>query len=138
LGTVDTPGLEEGGQDKLKALGYHVLLEFFDCDRATLNDLEKVEKALTTAAKRAKAHVVKIMFHKFNPHGVSGVVVISESHFSVHTWPEHGYAAIDIFSCGKDMDTERAIRYLIAELRPGRVTSVEMKRGVLTSRRGAR
>lgn len=119
----------------MKALGYHILLEFFDCDRRVLDDMKHVEETLTTAAKRAKAHIVQVVFHKFNPHGVSGVVVISESHLSVHTWPEHGYPAIDIFSCGKDMDTERAVRYLVSRLRPGRFTSVEMKRGVLTARR---
>jgi len=117
--------------NKLKALGYHILLEFFDCDSKALNDMKGVEKTLTEAAKKAKANIVNVIVHKFNPFGVSGVVVISESHFSIHTWPEYGYAAIDIFSCGKKIKHEKAVEYISSQFIPQKITSVELKRGVL-------
>ena len=73
----------------MENLGRHILLEVYGCDASVLNDTGRVEKILTEAAILAGAHIVGTTFHKFNPHGVSGVVVIAESHFSVHTWPEY-------------------------------------------------
>lgn len=115
----------------MKALGYHILLEFFGCDRKALNDVKGIERTLTEAARIAKANIVKVMFHKFNPHGVSGVVVISESHFSVHTWPEYGYAAVDIFSCSEKIKTKKAMDYIAREFKSMYVTSVALQRGLI-------
>ena len=115
----------------MKALGRHILLELFGCDPGALNDLEGLERAFITAAERSNATVLKTAFHKFNPHGVSGVVIISESHFTVHTWPEHSYAAVDIFSCGDKMKVDSAIEFLTERFRSERVNSVEVKRGIL-------
>ena len=84
----------------MNALGRHLLLELFDCDSDAINNLESVKGALVEAAKRAQATIVDVVFHEFNPFGISGVVVIAESHLSIHTWPEYRYAAVDIFSCG--------------------------------------
>ncbi|MEX2146463.1 MAG: adenosylmethionine decarboxylase, partial [Candidatus Rokuibacteriota bacterium] len=90
----------KGRITRLNALGRHLLLELFDCDSDAINNLEFVKAALVEAAKRAQATIVDVVFHEFNPFGVSGVVVIAESHLSIHTWPEYRYAAVDIFSCG--------------------------------------
>ena len=82
----------------MNALGRHLLLELFDCDTDAINNVEGVKGALIEAAKRAQATIVDVVFHEFNPFGVSGVVVIAESHLSIHTWPEYRYAAVDIFT----------------------------------------
>jgi S-adenosylmethionine decarboxylase len=74
-------------EDGLNALGRHLLLELFDCDFDAISNLETVKSALVEAAKRAHATIVDVVFHEFNPFGISGVVVIAESHLSIHTWP---------------------------------------------------
>ena len=81
----------------MKALGKQVIVEFYNCDQKRLNDASFLEESLTAAAKEAQATVIKSVFHKFSPHGVTGVIVIAESHLSIHTWPEFDYAALDLF-----------------------------------------
>jgi S-adenosylmethionine decarboxylase proenzyme len=83
------------------------------------------------AARLAGATIVTEAFHLFNPHGVSGVVVIAESHLAIHTWPEYGYAAVDLFTCGDDVNSELAFFHLKNELQACDFTAVEMKRGLL-------
>ncbi|MFM7099863.1 MAG: adenosylmethionine decarboxylase [Verrucomicrobiota bacterium] len=85
----------------MKSLGHHTLIEFTGCDPGRIDSARRVRRHLLEAAVRARGTVVKAVFHTFSPWGVSGVVVISESHLTVHTWPEHGYAAVDVFSCGR-------------------------------------
>jgi S-adenosylmethionine decarboxylase len=82
------------------ALGRQVLVEFYRCDKVVLEDESAIRGALLESVRRSGATIVTDTFHRFSPHGVSGVVVISESHVAIHTWPEHGYAAVDIFTCG--------------------------------------
>ena len=72
----------------MQALGRHLLLELFDCDAEAINSLETVKTSMVEAAKRAQATIVDVVFHEFNPFGISGVVVIAESHLAIHTWPE--------------------------------------------------
>lgn len=115
----------------MKALGRHILLELHGCDAGALNDVEALEKSFVTAAQESNATVLRTAFHKFNPHGVSGVVIISESHLTVHTWPEYEYAAVDIFSCGDKMDVEKAMEFLTQKLASRWVNRVEIKRGIL-------
>ncbi|MBN2809135.1 MAG: S-adenosylmethionine decarboxylase proenzyme [Deltaproteobacteria bacterium] len=88
----------------MEALGRHLLVEFFSCRRELLDDLERVEDLMKEAARLSGATIVQSVFHRFQPHGISGVVVIAESHLAIHTWPEHGYAAVDFFTCGADID----------------------------------
>lgn len=120
----------KGGKLK-KALGNHVLLEFHGCPPDIIKDSQKVEEIFLKAATASKAHIVDSLFHRFNPHGVSGVVIISESHFAVHTWPEYNYVAIDLFSCSENIDFEKAVEYLRTYLKPKSVSMIEFKRGVL-------
>jgi len=115
----------------LKGLGEHVLLELFDCDAEILNSKEKVGYILRRAADVAQAHVVGDFFHEFSPHGISGILVISESHFSIHTWPEYNYAAVDLFSCGDSLNMKGAVDYLKEGLKSKKTTILEIKRGVL-------
>ncbi|MBI2153746.1 MAG: adenosylmethionine decarboxylase [Candidatus Rokubacteria bacterium] len=114
----------------MQALGRHLLLELFDCDAQVINSLETVKGALVEAAKRAQATIVDVVFHEFNPFGISGVVVIAESHLSIHTWPEYRYAAVDIFSCGEVLKPEIAANYLVEQFGAERASIVELQRGV--------
>ena len=113
----------------MNALGRHLLLELFDCDFDAIGNLEAVKAALIEAAKRAQATIVDVVFHEFNPFGVSGVVVIAESHLSIHTWPEYRYAAVDIFSCGDVLQPEVAASYLVEQFGAERTSVVELQRG---------
>ena len=115
----------------MHALGRHVLLELYDCDAAVLKDLEKVREEMVEAARRAQATIVTVTFHEFNPFGISGVVVISTSHLSIHTWPEYRYAAVDIFSCGEIMQPQAAIDHLTGVFGAARISVVELRRGML-------
>ncbi len=114
------------------ALGTHLLIELRDCNPSILKDLEKVKNTLISAAKEAKATIIDSSFHEFNPFGISGVVVIAESHLTIHTWPEYGYAAVDIFTCGDVIKPEIAASYLIKQFESKNPSLVEMKRGILS------
>ncbi len=117
----------------MKALGNHVLAELFDCDQNILNDAESVEMYLKSAAITCGATIVNSIFHTFNPHGVSGVVVIAESHLAIHTWPEYSFAAIDVFTCGQSINPWLAIRQLKKYLKAKSIKTVELKRGALNT-----
>lgn len=84
-----------------KALGNHIIVEYYNCDTEILKNWEYIEKIMNQAAKNIGATIVSSVFHKFNPWGVSGAVIIAESHLTIHTCPEHNYAAVDLFTCGK-------------------------------------
>jgi len=115
----------------MDALGIHILAEYYDCNHDILNNTKKIELYLNDAAKLAGATIVSSAFHTFNPHGVSGVVVIAESHLSIHTWPEYGYAAVDIFTCGDTVDPWKAFDHLKNTLGSAHFSTIEMKRGQL-------
>jgi len=103
-----------------------------DCNPRIIKDLEMVKNALVSAAKEAKATIVDISFHEFNPFGISGMVVIAESHLSIHTWPEYSYAAVDIFTCGDVIKPEVAASFLIKLFESRNPSIVELKRGILS------
>lgn len=84
----------------MRTLGRHLIAEFYGCNSSTLNDVAKIEQEMLRAAHAVGATVVGHTFHKFAPQGVSGSVVIAESHLSIHTWPEKGYVSVDIYTCG--------------------------------------
>jgi len=115
----------------LKALGQQTSVEYYKCNPEILNDVSAIKRAMREAARLAGATIVTEAFHLFNPHGVSGVVVIAESHLAIHTWPEYGYAAVDLFTCGDDVNSELAFIHLKSELQAVDFTAVEMKRGLL-------
>jgi len=102
-----------------------------DCNRESLNDLELIRKVMLKAAVDCGAEVLGESFHRFSPQGVSGVVVIAESHISIHTWPEHGFAAADVFTCGTKVNPLIAADVLIAKLDSKNHTLTEIQRGVL-------
>jgi len=115
----------------LNALGKHLLLELKDCNKEVLNDVGFLKGALITAAGEAGAIVLGESFHQFNPQGVSGVVIIAESHLCIHTWPEYGYAAVDIFTCGNSVQPEKAAEILVGKLGSKSHSMMEIQRGIL-------
>ena len=116
----------------MHALGNHLLIELKDCNPSILMNLQKVTDAMVSAAKEAKATIVDVSFHEFNPFGISGMVVIAESHLSIHTWPEYSYAAVDIFTCGDIIKPEVAAQYLINIFECTNPSIVEKKRGIIS------
>lgn len=116
---------------KMEQLGRHILVEFYNCDKEILNDHKLVEKYMKEAAIEAKATIVQSVFHLFNPWGVSGAVVISESHLTIHTWPEYGYAAVDLFTCGDEVNPWDGFDYLEKTLKAGKVETTEIARGLV-------
>ncbi|MDI7245964.1 MAG: adenosylmethionine decarboxylase [Bacillota bacterium] len=111
-------------------LGRHILCEAYECDPEVLDNIETVREVMVDAALRAGAEIREVAFHKFSPQGVSGVVVISESHLAIHTWPEYRYAAVDVFTCGEKVDPMVACRYIRDRFKARRIVASEVKRGI--------
>ena len=112
------------------ALGNHILVEFTGCSPEIMNDVIAIERDMVEAAKKAGATVINSTFHHFSPYGVSGVVVIQESHLAIHTWPEYGYAAVDLFTCGDQVDAWLSFDILKDRFQAKNYSALEMKRGV--------
>lgn len=115
-----------------KGLGRHLIVEVFGVNPKLLDDEEKLKEILIQSALEAGGKICGVLFHKFEPQGVTGLVLIAESHISIHTWPEHGYAAMDIFTCGSNVNPWKAFHYSVQELKPRNVNVVEVKRGLIT------
>lgn len=112
--------------------GKHLLVEYWGCGRQVLDDQGEVQALMERAARAAGATIVATTFHRFAPHGVSGVVVVEESHLSIHTWPERGYAAVDFYTCGS-CRPERAHQVIESALKPKRVERMMVHRGLRPS-----
>ena len=111
-------------------IGHHYIVEASGCDPEIISSVSKVQQILVRAAEIAGATVWSVSFHKFPPKGVSGVVVISESHLSTHTWPEYGYGAMDIDTCGEEVDPEEAIAYAVEAFGASSSHMTEITRGL--------
>ncbi len=114
----------------MDAVGHHYIVEASGCDPEIIGKVEQVEQILVRAAEAAKVQVWSISFHRFNPGGVSGVIVISESHLSVHTWPELRYVALDIFTCGEEARPEAAVTSALKDFGATNVHITEVTRGL--------
>lgn len=115
----------------MKALGRQLILEFHGCSPRVLASAELVRAAMLKGASAAGASIIDSVFHHFKPHGVSGVVVISQSHFAVHTWPEHRYAAADLFTCGGAMNPWKAAEVVKRAFKARDFSVVNLERGLL-------
>jgi len=115
------------------ALGTHLLLEMNECDPVLLDDMDLVKQVLLAGAEEARATVIGEVFHKFSPVGVTGIVCIAESHISIHTWPEHRYAAVDIFTCGEEFKPMEAAHFIAEGLQAQHCNVMEVKRGLVSS-----
>lgn len=113
----------------MDTLGRHLLVEYFGCDPEVLNDEARIRTLMRDAAKAAGATEVAVVFHRFSPQGVSGVVVVEESHLSIHTWPEYGYAAVDFYTCG-ECDPQRAHDLLKRGLEAAEAELMTVDRGL--------
>lgn len=114
----------------MDTMGRHVIAEMWDCNIDILNDMGKIEQIFVDAALKSGAEIREVAFHKFAPQGVSGVVIISESHLTIHSFPEHGYASIDVYTCGDTIDPNVACDYIAESLDSKRLERVEVPRGL--------
>ena len=114
----------------MKILGRHLIVEYADCNNNVLDDIALLEEYMKESVRQAGATIVKSVFHRYNPQGVSGVVVIAESHISIHTWPEYGYASVDFFTCGESVDPYKAFEYMKEKLQSQKPHVFELKRGI--------
>jgi S-adenosylmethionine decarboxylase len=115
------PGRTEDNYSNLEnvptdMVGKHCILELYGCDFSKLDDEGFLRDTITAAAKRAGATLLNLITHRFEPQGVTGLALLAESHISIHTWPESGYAAVDVFTCGDHTMPERACMVLSEEL----------------------
>ncbi|WP_203361513.1 adenosylmethionine decarboxylase [Bacillus sp. REN10] len=113
----------------METMGRHVISELWGCNLEKLNDMEKIEQIFVDAALKSGAEIREVAFHKFAPQGVSGVVIISESHLTIHSFPEHGYASIDVYTCG-DLDPNIAANYIAEALEAETRETIELPRGM--------
>jgi len=113
----------------MKFLGKQYMIELKGCNVKKLDNPEYIGKIMTEAAIKANATIVQQFFHQFSPFGVSGTIVIAESHINIHTWPEHSYAAIDMFTCSDTLIADNAIEHLRECLEATDCTTSMMNRG---------
>jgi S-adenosylmethionine decarboxylase len=116
----------------LNALGTHLLIDLKECNPELLDNLQYIKQAMMGAANEAGATIVGENFHKFDPRGVTGIIAIAESHLCIHTWPEYGYAAVDIFTCGKVFEPHKAAELIIRRLQCEEPTIKEFPRGLIS------
>ncbi|GEK34432.1 adenosylmethionine decarboxylase [Kurthia sibirica] len=115
---------------ELKTLGIHVLIEFYGCPRTIIENNSLIEESMRGAADYSGATIVESVFHHFNPYGVSGAVIIEESHLTIHTWPEYGFASVDVYTCGESVNPWMAADYLSEKLQAKKTESFEVPRGM--------
>jgi len=118
--------------EEIPSLGSHLLIELYGCDAQSLKLEDFVGQAMHEAAMESEATVVAESFHEFKPYGVSGAVIIQESHYTIHTWPEHGYAAVDLFYCGGTVKVQKAVEVLQKRFQPSRIKFLVVRRGLQT------
>ena len=116
----------------MNVVGIQLMIELKECNPELLDDLPYIKAAMTQAAEEVGAHIIGESFHRFHPRGVTGILAIAESHICIHTWPEHRYAAADIFTCGTSFSPHRAAQLLIERLESKDASITELKRGVTT------
>jgi S-adenosylmethionine decarboxylase len=111
------------------SVGAHVLLDLYGIAAAQLDDPEHLRACLEQAARDGGAHVVESRFSRFSPQGASGVVILAESHVAVHTWPELGFAAVDVFTCGAPSVADGVADAVVRLLAPTRFEMQRIARG---------
>jgi S-adenosylmethionine decarboxylase len=124
---ITRPSLPEPIPDG--GVGYHTIFDFYHCVPDILNDLAKLDDMMLRASREAGAQVINIQSKQFEPHGVSSIVVLAESHLSLHTWPEHHFAAVDLFTCTPKIDVMIAKNILQETLGSQRLDVKTMRRG---------
>ncbi|MGP4080695.1 adenosylmethionine decarboxylase [Pseudalkalibacillus sp. R45] len=113
----------------MDTVGRHLIMELWFCNNERLDDMTFIENVFVEAALKAGSEIREVSFHKFAPQGVSGVVIISESHLTIHSFPEHGYASIDIYTCGTEVNPIIAADFIVNHLQAKEVRKIELPRG---------
>jgi S-adenosylmethionine decarboxylase len=115
----------------LERVGRHLILELWGCNAEHINSIPVIERAITETIAACDATLLDLRVYPFTPIGVTGVAILAESHVMIHTWPEHGYAAVDVFTCGQHTDPSKAVPVLRKYFQPERVQVMEMNRGII-------
>ena len=118
-----------------KTLGLHILADLYGVEAERIDRVEDVRDLLETAVKVADLTKISSHYYQFQPHGATGVVLLAESHISIHTWPEHGLATVDVYTCGDPSKAYRAMEYIINTLEPKRVDKQVHERGLVAEER---
>ncbi len=116
---------------ELAAVGYNLFADMYNCDAQLLDDIRYLRRLLKESAEAGNMHVVKVLFHRYSPQGITGLVIVKESHIALHTWPEYAFASIDIFLCGDNSDPYKTLKYIENGLRPSTVITKSIERGVI-------
>lgn len=116
---------------KMKALGKHIIADFYDCDEELLSNIKFIKETMLSAAKAAKTTIITSKFYKFKPFGVSGIIIIAESHLSIHTWPEYKFASVDFFTCGNKAKPWNAFKIVKEKLNAKYFNIMKIQRGLL-------
>lgn len=130
MGTARIPFWGKHATD-LRYAGVHIIADFWFAKNIT--STQELKRLLLKASKKAKSAPLELLVHKFSPQGLTGVLLIAESHLAIHTWPEIGYTALDIFTCGKNVKPREALAFLKEELKPKKVFVKELQRGMVDS-----
>lgn len=115
-------------------LGKHIILEMWGCCKDIIDNVETVKETLIKATEVIQATLIEVVCHRFSPYGVTGVAILAESHISIHTWPEYGYAAVDIFICGNIINPQNAASYITRTFHAQETSLLELKRGDFSTR----
>ncbi|MYL62651.1 S-adenosylmethionine decarboxylase proenzyme [Bacillus hwajinpoensis] len=113
----------------METLGHHIIAEMWNCNKEKLNDLVYIEETFASAALEAGAEIRDVVFHPFEPQGISGAVIIAESHLTIHSFPEHGYASVDVYTCGDKIDPSEAANAIARSLEAKTIHTVKIPRG---------
>ncbi|HLC36886.1 MAG TPA: adenosylmethionine decarboxylase [archaeon] len=116
-------------------MGTHVVAEFYGLKKEKISIVEQVKPLMLEAVKLADLNKLSETFHQFSPFGVTGVVLLSESHLSIHTWPEYNFAAIDVFTCGKEGNADHALKVLIELFQPTHIKKKKLRRSLYGEQR---
>lgn len=111
-------------------LGNHYLIDYYECNSDILSIVEKIKEIMLEAGKKGNLHIVGECFHQFKPYGVSGVLILKESHFTIHTWPEYNYASVDLYLCDRTVNVMKITEYLFVELKAKNYKIDEIQRGL--------
>jgi len=115
-------------------LGRHLILEAWGCCKEIIDSVDAVKSILVKATESTNATLVDVVCHRFSPYGVTGVAILAESHISVHTWPEHGYAAVDVFICGNTVNPQNAASFIAQAFYAQETSLMELERGNFLSK----
>lgn len=130
LEVCDGDGEKKHSDMNEKSLGNHMFVDLYGCDSTVINSPNTLMELVLRAVEKSGATILSTNLRQFDPQGVSGVILISESHMAFHSWPEHGVICLDYFTCGSSIDPHVAIEFIVEELKPNRIAFSNKQRGL--------